>query len=410
MDCVNTHNPARDKKFSKPKHELAHVFSKFGKDFKLKTRLLPDQYKVMHDVKVCRSANLGGHVDKCDHCSFEKISYNSCRNRHCPKCQYLTKEQWLEDRKSELLPVGYFHNVFTLPHELNPIVLYNKKACFDILFKSINETLQGFAENPRWKLNGKLGWIGILHSWDQKLLDHYHIHCLIPAGALSFEKTKWAHSKKEFLFPIKTLSRVFRAKYLSHLKNLYQNNTLRFSGSCSQYKSQKDFQNLINALFQKNWVVYSKRPFAGPEQVLAYLGRYTHRIAITNHRIKSIGDDRINISYKDRADDNKTKIMQLNSHEFMRRFLLHVLPKGYTRIRHFGFLSNRNKSKNIAICRKLLGQSPKTKIKENQSLEQKMLHLMGIDITECPKCKKGKLKFLKDIIRRNERSTYFDSS
>ncbi|MBU0506631.1 MAG: IS91 family transposase [bacterium] len=409
MDCANNHNPARDRSFSKPKYELAQVFSKFGHDFKTRTPLLPDQHKVMHHIEVCRTTQLGGHIEKCDHCAFEKISYNSCRNRHCPKCQYLTKEQWLEDRKSELLPVGYFHNVFTLPHELNPIVLYNKKACFDILFKSVNETLQGFAENPKWKLKGKLGWIGILHSWDQKLLDHYHIHCLIPACALSFDKSKWAHAKKEFLFPVKALSKIFRAKFLGHLKELYKKQTLKFSGPCAQYKSRKDFKNLIDALFQKNWIVYSKRPFAGPEQVLAYLGRYTHRIAITNHRIKDISN-KVSFTYKDRADDNKTKTMALNSDEFMRRFLLHVLPKGYTRIRHFGFLSNRNKSKNIAICRKLLGQSHIPKIKEQRSLEEKMLHLMDIDITECPKCKKGKLKFLKDIIRRKGKTKYFDSS
>lgn len=395
----------------KPPIELAQVWNQYGQDYCRSHQLPYSHRKVMGDISSCRTASLGGHVEKCDNqsCGFERIAYNSCRNRHCPKCQALTKQRWLDDRMAELLPVSYFHNVFTLPHELNGLILGNKKILFDILFDTVNQTLQTFANNPKSKLNGRLGFIGILHTWDQKINAHFHLHCLIPAGTLSKDKKGWTHSPNNFLFPVKALSQVFRAKFVHKLKQAYSNDCLCFPGKTAPLQNPKHFHQLIDSLFQKNWVVYSKKPFAGPEQVLNYLGRYTHRVAISNNRILSIDKNQISFVYKDRSDHNKDKILTLDPHEFIRRFLLHILPKGYTKIRHFGFLANRNKKQNIQTLKALFGlpHDPDQKLK--QTPRDIMLRITGIDISLCPHCKKGKLTFFKKV-EKTERKKYFDDS
>jgi hypothetical protein len=260
----------------------------YGETFRKKIKTSPAQRKVMRHIEHCRTAALGGHVEQCDECGFERISYNSCRDRHCPKCQTLVKEKWLNDRQSEFLPCGYFHLVFTLPHELNPIILCNKRVMLGMLFSAVNQTLQAFAKDPQWRLGGQLGFILVLHTWSQTLMDHFHLHCLIPAGVLSFTKDKWIPARSSFLFRVRSLAKAFRKHYLFLLKATRDKHELIFPGNTSCYDSLEAFDNLIHSVSQLSWIVYAKQPYAGPEQVLDYLGRYTHRIAISNNRIQSI--------------------------------------------------------------------------------------------------------------------------
>ncbi|MCP3688682.1 MAG: transposase, partial [Gammaproteobacteria bacterium] len=258
--------------------ELADIFRLYADDYRRSHAVSYDQLKVMHHIQICRTAVLGGHVEQCDQCAFEQNAYNSCRDRHCPKCQTMTKEQWLNDRKAELLPCGYFHLVFTLPHELNPIILSNKRTTLSILFAAVNQTLQAFGKDPQWRLEGRLGFISVLHTWSQTLIDHFHLHCLIPAGALSFTKNKWIPAKDNFLFKITSLALEFRKRYLKLLLNAYLKGELIFTQKTAALNSRQAFQQLINSVLKKRWVAYAKRPFAGPQQVLEYLGRYTHRV------------------------------------------------------------------------------------------------------------------------------------
>ncbi len=370
--------------------ELADILCKYGKNY-IESHSMPlEHYKIMNAIVVCRTASLGGHVEVCDSCGKTQNSYNSCRNRHCPKCQALTKARWIEARKAELLPVSYFHNVFTLPHELNLIILANKKIMLGILFKAVSATLTEFAQNPtRYKEGGKIGFTAILHTWDQKLRDHFHLHCVIPAGYLSHDGERWIHSKKKFLFPVKALSKVFRGKFIELMTEAFHD--LIFPGKISAIGTAAGFRKLKNQLFSKNWIVYSKQPFDGPEQVLEYLGRYTHRVAISNNRILDMENNTVTFSYKDRKNDDAQKAMSLEANEFIRRFLLHALPKRFMRIRHCGFLANRCKKDNLLKCQKILKQDNIPE-KSNKSIKELMLELTGQDISTCPFCKKGKLK------------------
>jgi Putative transposase/Transposase zinc-binding domain len=317
---------------------------------------------------------------------LEQHSYNSCRNRHCPKCQCLTKAKWLEDRKSELLPVPYFHNVFTLPHDLNPIAICNRKAVFSILFKAVSETLLQFGEN---NLGGTVGFTAILHTWDQKLLDHFHLHCVIAGGALSADKTKWISSSENYLFNVEALSMVFRGKFIEYLQKAYSTGELEFSGNTAKYATHEGFTGLIRDIRSKNWVVFSKKPFAGPQQVLDYIGRYTHRVAISNNRIVDVQNGNVTFTYKDRKDNDSTKLATVDSLEFIRRFLIHVLPKGFTKIRHFGFMANKRKKENVQLCRKLIGIDSRQPESAKKTPSELMFDLTGIDITKCPCCRVG---------------------
>ena len=379
-------------------YEVADIFRECGEQYKRSHSLPLSHLKVMHAIEVCRTAYLGGHVERCDRCGFERIAYNSCRNRHCPKCQALTKAQWLEKHKAELLPVGYFHNVFTIPHELNQIALCNKTVVYDILFKSVAQTLQEFGSDPRHKLSGKIGFTAILHTWDQKLLDHIHLHCVIPAGVLSFDSRCWIHSRKNFLFSVKALSKVFRGKFIDYLKKASAKGKLTFPGQIASLATEENFLHLINQLWKKDWIVYSKAPFNGPEKVLDYLGRYTHRVAIANHRIVKVEDGLVTFWYRDRADGDKCKQMIICAQEFIRRFLLHVLPESFMRIRHYGFLANRCKSEDLARCREIFGLSADPPEVPAETTQEKILRLTGVDVTVCPCCKQGRMRRVSELI------------
>jgi hypothetical protein len=371
--------------------ELADIFRLYADDYRRSHALSYEQLKVMHHIQICRTAALGGHVEQCDQCAFEQIAYNSCRDRHCPKCQTLTKEKWLNDRKAELLTCSYFHLVFTLPHDLNPIILSNKRTTLNILFAAVNQTLQAFAKDPQWRLEGRLGFISVLHTWSQTLIDHFHLHCLIPAGALSFTKDRWIPARDNFLFKITSLALEFRKRYLKLLLNAYLKDELIFTQKTAAHKPRQAFQQLVNSLSKTRWIAYAKRPFAGPQQVLEYLGRYTHRVAISNNRIISIDNGRITFTYRDRQRNNEIKKITLDADEFIRRFLLHVLPKGLIKIRYFGFLSHTNKKEQIPLIRKLIDPEATLPEKISESINEMMLRLTGIDISCCPRCKKGKM-------------------
>jgi len=379
--------------------ELADVFRLYGKQYRRESKLPFEQLKVMRNIETCRTAALGGHVQQCDECGFENISYNSCRDRHCPKCQTMTKEQWLNDRKAELLPCGYFHLVFTLPHTLNPIILCNKKVTLTILFAAVSDTLQAFAKDPQWHLNGQLGFVSVLHTWNQTLLDHFHLHCLVPGGAFSIAHNRWTPSRRSFLFRIKSLAKEFKKSYLSKIEKAYRKDTLIFPGKTASLGSQKAFSKLARDLSEIDWIAYAKKPFAGPEQVIEYLGRYTHRVAISNNRIIALNNDDITISYRDRKNNNQQKFMTLKINEFIRRFLLHVLPSGFMKIRYFGFLANVKKRQCVAVIRKLINSVLKLPEKIKETIQQIMLRVTGIDISCCQRCKKGRMVTTKELSR-----------
>jgi len=390
---------------TKKKPELADIFRLYGDDYGQSHSMSYEQMKAMHHIRVCRSAELGGHVEQCGECGFERISYNSCRDRHCPKCQTLVKEQWLNDRKAELLPCGYFHLVFTLPHDLNSIILCNKRVCLQILFTAVNETLQAFAKDPQWRLVGRLGFIAVLHTWSQTLMDHFHLHCLVPAGALSFAKDRWIPARGSYLFRIQSLEKEFNKRYLRYLEEAYRKQELIFPGKTKTFESQQAFAQLLKSLSKATWIAYAKPPFAGPEQVLEYLGRYTHRVAISNNRIVSIDNGKVTFTYRDRAGNNEIKKMTLDADEFIRRFLLHILPGGFMKIRYFGFLSHKNKKQAVALIRKLIDPDAKLPEKLKETILEMMLRLTGTDISCCPECRKGKMKIIRKLKRH-----YYNSS
>jgi predicted Zn-ribbon and HTH transcriptional regulator len=374
--------------------ELADIFRRYGENYR-KTHFLPaSQRKVMRAVSVCRTHELGGHLKQCDTCGFEHPAYNSCRNRHCPKCQSLAKAKWLEKQTAELLPVGYFHLVFTLPHALNGLILAHKKILLALLFKAVSETLLEFGQS---RLGGTMGIIAVLHTWDQTLKDHFHLHCLVPAGALSVDHSRWIGARPNFLFPVTALSQVFRGKFLALLQQ-----------ACDKGKIPPA-TNEIKASRQKSWVVYAKKPFGSPQTVLDYLGRYTHRVALSNERILKIENGKVLLSYRDRKEGDQKKIITLDAHEFIRRFLLHVLPDGFMRIRHFGFLANRSKKQMLPQCRKLLKLDPALPEIPKQSAKDLLLKLSGIDLSRCPSCQKGTMIVVAELPPISSSSRY-DSS
>ena len=362
--------------------ELADIFRSHGENYRKTHRISACQQKVMRAVSVCRTQELGGHLDRCDTCGFERPAYNSCRNRHCPKCQSLAKARWLEKQTSELLPVGYFHLAFTLPHELNRLILAHKKIILSLLFKAVSETLLEFGQT---RLKGTLGIITVLHSWDQTLKDHFHLHCLIPAGALSVDQSHWIGARPNFLFPVKALSRVFRGKFLDLLERACEKGLIPAAN------------NEIKASRQKSWVVYAKKPFGSPKTVLDYLGRYTHRAALSNDRILQVENGEVTLSYRDRKDGDRKKTMTLEAHEFIRRFLLHVLPDGFMRIRHFGFLANRSKKQALSQCRKLLDLGPALPQSPILSAKDLLVKITGLDLSRCPCCHEGTMIVVGDL-------------
>jgi hypothetical protein len=362
--------------------EVADILRRFGPSYAQTHSVSPFEQRLMDDLIMCRTARLGGHLEHCLACGFERHAYNSCRNRHCPKCQTVTKMRWLEARGAELLPTPYFHTVFTLPHELNPLVLANKRRLLALLFQSASDTLLDFGKR---RLGGQLGAIMILHTWDQRLKPHFHVHALVPGGALAHQGQDWNPTKATYLFPVKALSTVFRAKFRDGLKRLYAEQALRLTEATLDLEAPRAFKRFVKRLCQKKWVVYAKAPFGGPEQTLSYLGRYTHRVAMSNHRLLDLQGDQIRFTCRNRQHGDRSEIAQLHAHTFIKRFLMHVLPSGFVRIRHYGVLANRCKATTLPLCRQALGQVA-IPPPEPKSVAQWMQQWTGIDITRCPAC------------------------
>jgi Putative transposase/Transposase zinc-binding domain len=367
-------------KVHRPSIELAEIL----RDYRSELGPLPKAHaKVVRDIVQCRTEKLGGHARECTNCGHREQSYNSCRNRHCPKCQFLAKERWVEKRGEELLPVEYFHVVFTIPHELNPLCLRNKAILYNILFKAASDTLK---EVGRRRLNAELGFVAILHTWGQNLMDHPHLHFVVPGGGLKKDLMTWVPCKKGYLLPVKILSQIFRAKFLFALEKSHD--ALIFPGKIRTLARPSEFKRLLRQASEKNWVVYAKKPFAGPEQVIEYLGQYTHRIAISNHRLIKVEDGRVVFQYRDYADHNKSKILSLTVKEFTRRFLLHVLPPKFVRLRHYGFLGNRLRKVKLSACKKILTPNvlPKSQPEQKNDWRTLLLKLTGIDVNRCSQC------------------------
>jgi len=341
---------------NRPPFEVADIIRQHGKHFIENNRswLTYQHVRVLHAIEHCRTAALGGHLDRCSECGYQSdISYNSCGNRHCPKCLTHARDLWLAERSKELLPVGYFHVVFTLPHELSWLALQNKKVVYDLLFRASAASLLEVAQDPQ-HLGAEIGFLSVLHTWGQNLQAHPHIHCVIPAGGLSLDHQHWVHPRYAFLLPVKVLGRVFRGKFVARLKRAFRKGKILFPGSLKAISDEKAFNAFLRPLFRKDWVVYAKPPFGGPQHVLHYLARYTHRVAISNHRLLNVTDREVTFRWKDYTHGGKQRKMTLSGDEFLRRFLLHVLPKGFIRIRFFGFLSPRKRTGLLAVCRRLL--------------------------------------------------------
>ena len=341
--------------------EVADVFRAAGPAYRAAHagHLSLHQLKVMSAIEHCRTAALGGHVEACEDCGQLRIAYNSCRNRHCPKCQAMARAVWLEKRESELLPVPYFHVVFTLPHELGPLALQNKRVVYGILFRAAAQTLLEIAADPK-HLGAKIGCLMVLHTWGQNLMHHPHVHAIVTGGGLSADGSRWIHGKqskrrKPFFAPGKVLSRVFRGKFIDSLKRTFRSGKLGFHGRLKSLGDEAAFEQLLNKSVRHDWVVYAKRPFSSPACVLKYLARYTHRVAISNRRLVELRNGRVSFRYKDYSDDQQSKVLSLSSSEFIRRFLMHTLPSGFVRIRYYGFLANRYRNERLEKCRHLLG-------------------------------------------------------
>jgi len=394
---------------SRPTVEVADILRAQGSRFceQHRNRLSFQQLKVMRAITCCRTAALGGHIDICTQCGYETgISYNSCRNRHCPKCQAQARQRWLEAREQELLATSYFHVVFTLPHQLNALAEQNPRVLYDLLFTAAARTLLEVAADPK-HLGARIGFISILHTWGQNLRHHPHLHCVIPAGGLAPDHSRWIRPRYPFFLPVKILSRVFRGKFLARLKRAYRRQRLHFSGELRQLASEKRFTAFLRSLFRKDWVVYAKPAFGGPAQVLRYLGRYTHRVAISNHRLLAFDGEQVTFRWKDYAHGNQQRKMTLSAEEFLRRFLTHVLPRGFVRIRHFGFLANSQRARLLNLCQRLSSMTPVVR-----SVRQEVSDRMS---WTCPRCRgmmsvKQRFSAAELSLYTTDRCFFFDTS
>jgi len=356
---------------SRPPLELADIIRAAGTAFFERSRKWFSwlHLKILTAIVCCRTSALGGHLDQCSSCGHRAISYNSCRNRHCPKCQANARDRWLEARRRELLPTRYAHVVFTLPHQLAPLALQNKREIYGLLFRASAETLLAVARNPK-HLGAEIGFFSVLHTWNQQLLHHPHVHCVVPAGGLAPDHSRWIAAPHGFFLPVKALSSVFRGKFVAGLRTLHREGKLGFHGVLSQLQPQPAFAAMLRGLFRSDWVVYSKRPFGGAEHALRYLGCYTHRVAISNHRLVALEGGQVTFRWRDSAHKNKKRLMRLGVEEFLRRFFLHVLPKGFVRIRHFGFFAHRRRTALLPLCLQLLaaaGHEPVAQVSEAKS-------------------------------------------
>lgn len=373
--------------------EVAHIFRLHGEAFRQTHRLCRVQLQAMRAIEDCRTAVLGGHLYRCEECGSEISVYNSCRNRHCPKCQSLDKERWLEKRRNELLPVPYFHVVFTLPEELNVLVLGNPEVIYDLLFASVSQTLLEIAAD-RKHLGARLGILAILHTWGQTLVLHPHVHCIVPGGGPSLDGERWMAASERFFLPVRVLAPVFRGKFLAGLKQLSQEGRLSLTGEAEKLRDPFELLNLLDRLHKKSWWVYSKPPFGGPETVLQYLARYTHRVALSNHRLVGLADGKVTFTYKDYSQDGRRREMTLPVEEFIRRFLLHILPHRFVRIRYYGLFANRHRDRQLERCRALLGAAPPaaaSESEEREAWESVYQRVTGKDPALCAHCGNGHL-------------------
>jgi hypothetical protein len=392
---------------TRPTLEVADILRAHGDRFldRYRSNFGFQQLKVFRAIQRCRTAALGGHRDACTLCGYQAISYNSCRNRHCPKCQAQARQRWLTARERELLNTSYFHVVFTVPHELNVLALENPGLFYDLLFTTSAQTLLAIASDPK-HLGAEIGLISVLHTWGQNLLLHPHIHCVIPAGGLSPDHRRWIRPRYPFFLPVKVLSRVFRGKFLAGLKRLHRREKLCCSGPAAALAESRQFSQLLRRLHRHDWVVYAKPALGGPRQVLRYLGRYTHRVAISNHRLLAFDEERVTFHWKDYARGGKPGQMTLAATEFLRRFFLHVLPKGFVRIRHFGFLANRFRTSRLALGQHLLASCPA----KPEETPPQVVQSESSTLWHCPRC--GAAMFVIQRFTASELSTctYFDSS
>jgi len=386
----------------RPKIELADIIRQHGDAYRAQheSSLSSTQRRVMQAIAACRTAALGGHVEACDDCGHQRISYNSCRNRYCPKCQSLARAQWIEDRQAELLPVPYFHVVFTLPEEIAAIAYQNKAVVYNLLFAATADTLRTIAADPK-HLGAEVGFFAVLHTWGQTLVHHPHLHCVVPGGGLSADGERWLPCRPGFFLPVRVLSRFFRRRFLQLLEQAFDRGELKFFSALEQLRERETFHRYLEPLRQKEWIVYSKAPFAGPEQVLDYVGRYTHRVAISNSRLLNIEDGHVAFRWKDYRDRDAQKTMTLTAEEFIRRFLLHVLPPGLQRIRYYGFLGNRYRKEKLALCRSLLQVNSTTAQKAGAEApadyRDRYEALTGISLHACPVCRRGRLMIIEQL-------------
>ena len=382
--------------------ELAEIFRQVGPDYRRDHAgaLSRAQLRAMSAIARCRTAALGGHVEQCDACGHQRIAYNSCRDRHCPKCQSLTRAQWLQDRRAELLPVEYFHVVFTVPQQIEAIAFQNKALLYGMLFKAAAQTLLTIAADPR-HLGAQIGFIAVLHTWGQNLLHHPHLHCVVPGGGISPDGTRWIACRPGFFLPVRVLSRLFRRLFLGLLRQAFEGKALKFFNAMAPLQDAQAFEQFLAPAASAEWVVYAKAPFGGPEQVLEYLGRYTHRVAISNSRLVDFSEGRVAFRWKDCRRENQVKVMRLPAAEFTRRFLLHVLPSGLQRIRHFGLLANRTREAKLERCRKLLGVAPPaSEHVEDEDYRDRYLRLTGVSLVDCPACKRGRMVCIETLLPR----------
>jgi hypothetical protein len=376
-----------------PKLEVADIFRRYGQAYREKhgASMSTAQRRVMTAIEVCRTAALGGQIEQCDSCGQQRLCYRSCRNRHCPKCQSLARAEWIEHRQAELLNCEYFHVVFTVPDKIAAIAYQNKEVVYNILFQATAETLRTIAADPK-HLGAEIGFFAVLHSWGSALLHHPHLHCVVPGGGLSPDGACWVPCRPGFFLPVRVLSRLFRRLFLEHLQNAFDSGKLRFFTSLENLRDRRAFARYLEFVGRVKWVVYAKRPFAGPEQVLDYVGRYTHRVAISNNRLLDIEGGQVSFRYKDYRNSNQQRTMTLSAEEFIRRFLLHVLPRGFHRIRYYGFLGNRFRQEKLARCRQLLGMAlPQVPPKQSADLDYHDRHeeLTGTSLRLCPICRRG---------------------
>ena len=368
---------------------VGDIIARFGEQYRSGHRLPVHHLKTLRALQHCRTSALGGHAESCDSCGHLRIRYNSCRNRHCPQCQGLKQARWIDKLQALLPAVSYFHIVFSLPSEMNRLCLVNQRCLYDLLFKAASESLLLLARDSKY-LQAPTGMLAVLHTWGQNLSDHPHLHTLVPAGGWDEKRQSWKPSRKKFFLPVKVLSAVFRGKFLSLLKAAYNNKELKFEGELKAIEAKAHFGKLLDNLYRKNWVVYSKAPFKTPAHVINYLGRYTHRVAISNSRILRADTDSVSFRWKDYKDGARQKVMQLKGEEFIRRFLLHVLPRGYCKIRYYGLFASRNRS----VLKRILqafGKTIRGLRYAEMDWQDLLKRLIGLDVTSCPVCKKGKM-------------------